>query len=146
MQQQQQIGDMWAFISSVLKHALKGQLGNLLLYPAQFVPLLHGGAAVQAQTLAQMKKDWHTFSACKQSTAAFWKKVCLRSCFVWTYVHETFTLAEACGWEISQSLQDQVKRGIAHFGHTFVIECMFQKCTDHADRDSADRKLSQHSL
>ena len=33
-----------------------------------------------------------------------------------------------------------------HFGQTYLIECMFQKATDHSDRDNANRHLSPTSL
>ena len=137
---------LFKFIISITFHLLAGQLASAPIYPWRFALLLHGDRSVQHECLDVMRQDWAAWKEVATSDLTLWKTIAQRSCMQWAFVRETFELAESGGWALTPALLAQCSRCFHQFAHTLIAECMFQKLTDHSDRDNANKHISCATL
>jgi hypothetical protein len=131
---------------TVIRHRLRSTvIWHMFAYPGKFASLLSADVQVVAGTLTTMKADWAAWQELQQLTTPFHKRLKQRSLFRWTFVAETFQLAEQEGWQLTGKLKEQVKRSLHHFGQTKLVEDANQKLRDR-ERDNASQKLSDVSI
>jgi hypothetical protein len=127
---------------TVIRHRLRSTvIWHMFAYPGKFALLLSADVQVVASSLTTLRADWAAWQELQQHTTPFHKKLKQRSLFRWTFVSETFQLAEQEGWQPTGKLKEQVKRSLHHFGQTKLVEDANQKLRDR-ERDNASQKLS----
>ena len=137
---------IWTFTITAACKLLKGHLAHALSYPGRFAMALHPDEAVRVRFMDEMQQDWQAWTAISRPSSVGWEKARNRSPYHWLVTKETFQLAEQQQWKLTSPLKKHIDRMFRHFGQTLVIENMFQKVTDHVNRDNGNKVLSSASL
>eukprot|EP00972_Heterocapsa_arctica_P083598 12319026-Heterocapsa_arctica.AAC.1 len=90
------------------------------------------------EALKDIRIDYEAWQEIKKMGGAFWTRFLKRSCFNWTIVQETFELLAKHEFRATPEVAKQCRRLFNFIGSTYPVECCFEKCTDHADRDNAN--------
>ena len=133
-------------ILSALGKLMMGHFAGPLTYPGRFAALLSEDGNLNEEALQEIKVDYEAWQAVKNMRGAFWTRFMKRTCFNWTIVQETFELLVKCEFKAAPEVAKQCRRLFNFIGSTYPVECCFQKCTDHSDRDNANKRISGSAL